>query len=265
MNLKLKILAAAVVMAVSGAAHAAISTDNFAGGSTLGSGTGVGELFLSIYDPGRSLSMVLDLNLTANSFRNNNAALINTFSVTDATLQSFIAGSSNQSLMRWNLGALSNAGFGPNNGALSTHGNAGATIDANEAVYDGNALTIGMANLEAYVNQHPTTMVVASSGGPAGHTGSYWGGTMGGALRYDNQHIGFAGGELMSFMALGQTDVSDLGGAPYITAFSGGQWVLDPTLGRVSYVSAVPIPAAVWLFGSGLIGLVGISRRKKQA
>jgi hypothetical protein len=30
-------------------------------------------------------------------------------------------------------------------------------------------------------------------------------------------------------------------------------------------VSAVPIPAAVWLFGSGLIGLIGIARRKKPA
>ena len=30
-------------------------------------------------------------------------------------------------------------------------------------------------------------------------------------------------------------------------------------------VSAVPVPAAVWLFGSGLIGLVGIARRKKAA
>jgi predicted extracellular nuclease len=28
-------------------------------------------------------------------------------------------------------------------------------------------------------------------------------------------------------------------------------------------VSAVPIPAAVWLFGSGLLGLVGVARRKK--
>ena len=28
-------------------------------------------------------------------------------------------------------------------------------------------------------------------------------------------------------------------------------------------VSAVPIPAAVWLFGSGLLGLVGMARRKK--
>lgn len=30
-------------------------------------------------------------------------------------------------------------------------------------------------------------------------------------------------------------------------------------------VSAVPIPAAVWLFGSALVGLVGVSRRKVKA
>ena len=29
-------------------------------------------------------------------------------------------------------------------------------------------------------------------------------------------------------------------------------------------VSAVPVPAAVWLFGSGLLGLVGVARRKKS-
>ena len=33
----------------------------------------------------------------------------------------------------------------------------------------------------------------------------------------------------------------------------------------VALVEAVPIPATVWLFGSGLLGLVGIARRKKSA
>ncbi|RRQ21596.1 VPLPA-CTERM sorting domain-containing protein [Thiohalobacter thiocyanaticus] len=30
-------------------------------------------------------------------------------------------------------------------------------------------------------------------------------------------------------------------------------------------LSAVPVPAAVWLFGSGLAGLVGIARRRRNA
>ena len=30
-------------------------------------------------------------------------------------------------------------------------------------------------------------------------------------------------------------------------------------------VEVVPVPAAVWLFGSGLLGLIGIARRKKAA
>ncbi len=32
---------------------------------------------------------------------------------------------------------------------------------------------------------------------------------------------------------------------------------------RSGNVSAVPVPAAVWLFGSGLLGLVGVARRKR--
>jgi hypothetical protein len=32
-----------------------------------------------------------------------------------------------------------------------------------------------------------------------------------------------------------------------------------------SNVAAVPIPAAVWLFGSGLVGLIGIARRRRSA
>ena len=35
--------------------------------------------------------------------------------------------------------------------------------------------------------------------------------------------------------------------------------------GEIDVVSPIPIPAAAWLFGSGLLGLIGIARRKKAA
>jgi hypothetical protein len=43
------------------------------------------------------------------------------------------------------------------------------------------------------------------------------------------------------------------------------QWSLSANATGSTYsmtVTAVPIPAAVWLFGSGLLGLVGIARKK---
>jgi hypothetical protein len=43
-------------------------------------------------------------------------------------------------------------------------------------------------------------------------------------------------------------------------AFNG----LPYTLHLEGYVSAVPVPAAVWLFGSGLVGLMAAARRRKN-
>jgi len=50
------------------------------------------------------------------------------------------------------------------------------------------------------------------------------------------------------------------------TPFPGFRGYLDIGSGNsmhVTSVSAVPVPAAVWLFGSGLIGLAGFARRKQ--
>ena len=50
-----------------------------------------------------------------------------------------------------------------------------------------------------------------------------------------------------------------------------GNFAGDPAGGAPRFdeafleVSAVPIPAAVWLFGSGLIGLIGIARRRRSS
>jgi len=47
-----------------------------------------------------------------------------------------------------------------------------------------------------------------------------------------------------------QADPSGFGGVNYAVNIQG-------------HVNAVPVPAAAWLFGSGLVGLVGVARRKK--
>ena len=39
----------------------------------------------------------------------------------------------------------------------------------------------------------------------------------------------------------------------------------DTLLGSKFGQAAVPVPAAAWLFGFGLLGLIGVSRRKKSA
>lgn len=50
-----------------------------------------------------------------------------------------------------------------------------------------------------------------------------------------------------------------------VTCFEGQDDNLNIIEGTWTSYSAVPVPAAVWLFGSGLLGLVGIARRKKSA
>jgi len=45
---------------------------------------------------------------------------------------------------------------------------------------------------------------------------------------------------------------SGSGGTPYLLNLTGT-------------ISAVPVPAAIWLFGSGLVGLMGVARRLKAA
>ena len=57
-----------------------------------------------------------------------------------------------------------------------------------------------------------------------------------------------------------------VGGNPMIAGpFVGDNANFDITSMTVtSVVSAVPVPAAVWLLGSGLLGLVGVARRKRS-
>ncbi len=57
------------------------------------------------------------------------------------------------------------------------------------------------------------------------------------------------------------TDI-DGDGIPGI-GFIDGPFTTVPFTASFDFSTAVPIPAAVWLLGSGLLGLVAVARRKK--
>jgi len=53
-----------------------------------------------------------------------------------------------------------------------------------------------------------------------------------------------------------------IGGSPMIDGpFDGFNFTFDIT---AIHIKAIPVPAAVWLFGSGLLGLVGVAKRRRR-
>lgn len=57
--------------------------------------------------------------------------------------------------------------------------------------------------------------------------------------------------------------VTDLAGTPSLGSPLVNAANITVDIDAAAYAGVVPVPAAVWLFGSGLLGLVGVARRKK--
>jgi hypothetical protein len=54
-------------------------------------------------------------------------------------------------------------------------------------------------------------------------------------------------------------------GTQFDTAKNNGFYAWAVQSGNAGVVGVVPVPAAVWLFGFGLLGLIGVARRRKTA
>lgn len=258
--MKLKYVAAAVTLAVSGNVNAAIFN-----GTT--QATGPGELFVSVWDATAQLSYHLDLGVTTEELRTLGTGSY-TFDLAADTTYGALLGSTNN--LTYQVMGASNPKIGRtgpyDDFGLFTTSAIGADVSG-VATYQG--ITQVFQKLQAHENNmngdagdlsNYAANNSAISDGAAGDLGyagaANWGYSASGLLPFST----FVDvGTEAAFWQIGTTTGRDG------VAAALANWNLS-SVGELTYnVSAVPVPPAVWLFGSGLLGLVGVARRKQQA
>jgi hypothetical protein len=162
----------------------------------------------------------------------------------------------------WRLPTISpvngvNLQFNNTLNGTSDQGNALTTTDGTDGGWrDGAGTPVSEMGYMFYVN-------LANTAGSLTNTGpflnieaqfssspiDYWTGTLTQGLT-DAAYFNFKGG----FQGL-TADTEASGNPDYMSV-----WAVR----EGDVISSVPVPAAVWLFGSGLIGLIGVTRRKKS-
>jgi hypothetical protein len=248
MKLNLKAAAALVVLAAAGTAQATpIAPEG---------------LFLSLRDSTNVTGMVVNLNLTTTAFRGAPTATYTLSGDGLADLTAYLS-TADLSVVRWNVAGASLGAIGTSlYGGLST-----SSTDPALATQDWGTDTIqSTINTFAQFRSQTNAGLTSSEGWSTAGNNAYFTVAQGGtnivnALGSLGQSLGF-----YSFFA-DQAD-PDFTGAS--TAFA-GNWTLSFLNGVASltYVAGVtppvPVPAAVWLLASGVAGLFGVSRRRKQA
>lgn len=257
--MKIKILVAAVALAaVSSVSNAAIIH---------GDANTDGEFFLTVLDKAGQKSYGLDLGFTMSQFNaDTNAA--RSFDLSgDVNFSGFI----NNPNLKWTVTGVSTV-F--NRREKKNFGFAYTSISTVEQIHAATPNKIEMNGAMGNI----TNMALNSNAS----SGSIFDGTNG-AGNFSNVALigefGYAGdiswGSTLGNRGIVAADVVGNAMTMYRTRLDPndsnvsvvdtlGTWNLTAA-GMLTYSapSAVPVPAAVWLFGSGLIGLVGVARRKK--
>lgn len=255
-----KALVASVALAFGAQAQAAIDSDNaFAPFS----GTGAGELFLSVVDRGGSAprSYVLDLGITTANFLANDASYVNNISIAaDANLQNILNNATGS--ISWNLAGVYNLPDANFNGMgyLSTSPSS-PSIPSGFAGVSGAQTNMGIY-LQSVNGSDTNTAVNTSQIFTAAANAFYdtsWGDMWNGAHSTEAA----LGGSLGFYYVMLQDALADLSGVQKML----GEWSLSSN-GTLTYTAdvgaPVPVPAAVWLLGSALIGMVGVARRRSE-
>jgi hypothetical protein len=263
-----KIALGALGLALAVPAFAAPIADDGLGNTGSGfvtAGTGVGNFFLTVKDTARNQTFVL--NLGGNVL--NTVQSPANWAVTSSALQTFIAGGSAAN-MSWNVAGVSNYdadqayplptigivttnqgqtdfgadGFGPFFTAMSNAGSYIAAVNATGALNSSNSA------------------VFNGNGGATGSNANEYNGTFA-WFTFDNRVTGFGASQYFSFVSYQSDPTIDPVASETIDRL--GSIGIDAATGTVSFTAAtssVPVPAAIWLMGSALVGLGGIGRRR---
>jgi hypothetical protein len=264
MKLSTKTILASALIAATGGAQAAIL-------SGFATGASDGDLFISLFRDTTTpapQTMIIDTNVSLLGLANGTVTGWSSNSVTGLTsaIQTFLQ-SAGTSSFRFNAGGVTNSGsdfFASGNKYYAAYVTTNDPINGSLNM-DASGMNTLRTDINTYVTQinngYSSTDLISgiNAGAPGYYDSSFWGDHIAGAL----PSVMTAGGvgPTLNLWDLYNASQVDFGFELGIKQL--GQLQINAQTGELTLTpSAVPVPAALWLFGSGLIGLVGVSRRK---
>jgi hypothetical protein len=279
MNVALKTLSAAMLLAgMAGNAMAAVGSPASADGLPANAvGFGTGDLIFAYEAPNLS-SVIWDLSNGTNDLNFSDILTSSSFSISNSLVSSFVAANPNG---RWNIFGLTNkdidplvapgaptsikydkAGFAVTiKGSPSLAGVNGALIEGRADV---NAQWISNANFGGLNNADAITATETDpwAFGDTTHGPSLANqnatGLVGETLGFFTILIDSAGGTLNRGINTNCTDCALKRPAVFTNI---GDFTFSAN-GALSFTTPVPLPPAVWLLGSAVVGLAGLRRRQ---
>jgi hypothetical protein len=287
---KLTMLAGGIALALAGPTHAAFSFPN----------TGNSSLVLNVWDIVTNESYNRQLGVRLNDFLPNSVPITDdnpaagnktpnspyllvdktTFSLFGGdTLFNTLFGNNTASNIRWSITATDQNTFdGPGGTGVSrvmTTTQVGSTPNASNG-----QTRVGSQQMELHLQAAVGLSSADSVQGPTSGNGfngdTSWGPDFGGAfVGLNNAAIGF--GSLLNAVLFRETEPDGTVGTAAVrniyVAADGTRYTFTlESDGDVVYcggtacpTGVIPIPAAAWLFGSGLLGLAGVARRRTAA